>query len=273
MGKFSSWNDGVKFLLIVIDVFLKFGWIEPLKNKKSLSIVKAFNNILKTGRKPKFLRCDKGREFYNRDFKKLIDEKGISLYSTENEEKSSVVERWNRTIKNRIFKLFTASNSTVYIHKLNLLLDNYNETKHRSIKMTPEQANRKENEYRVYLNLYGEDMPQTSKPKFKVGDEVRISKYKRKVFDKGYTPNRTEEIFVVDKIKFTNQVTYKIKDLSGEETLGTFYEQELSRASQEVFRIEKVLKRDNKNKTLLVKWSGFPEKFNSWVPLSDVEKF
>ena len=252
MGKFSSWNDGVKFLLIVIDVFLKFGWIEPLKNKKSLSIVKAFNNILKTGRKPKFLRCDKGREFYNRDFKKLIDEKGISLYSTENEEKSSVVERWNRTIKNQIFKLFTASNSTVYIHKLNLLLDNYNETKHRSIKMTPEQANRKENEDRVYLNLYGEDMPQTSKTKFKVGDEVRISKYKRKVFDKGYTPNRTEEIFVVDKIKFTNQVTYKIKYLSGEEILGTFYEQELSRASQEVFRIEKVFKRDNKNKTLLV---------------------
>ena len=252
MGKFSSWNDGVKFLLIVIDVFLKFGWIEPLKNKKSLSIVKAFNNILKTGRKPKFLRCDKGREFYNRDFKKLIDEKGISLYSTENEEKSSVVERWNRTIKNRIFKLFTASNSTVYIHKLNLLLDNYNETKHRSIKMTPEQANRKENEDRVYLNLYGEDMPQTSKTKFKVGDEVRISKYKRKVFDKGYTPNRTEEIFVVDKVKFTNQVTYKIKYLSGEEIIGTFYEQELSRASQEVFRIEKVLKRDNKNKTLLV---------------------
>ena len=252
MGKFSSWNDGVKFLLIVIDVFLKFGWIEPLKNKKSLSIVKAFNNILKTGRKSKFLRCDKGREFYNRDFKKLIDEKGISLYSTENEEKSSVVERWNRTNKNRIFKLFTASNSTVYIHKLNLLLDNYNETKHRSIKTTPEQANRKENEDRVYLNLYGEDMPQTSKTKFKVGDEVRISKYQRKVFDKGYTPNRTEEIFVVDKIKFTNQVTYKIKYLSGEEIPGTFYEQELSRASQEIFRIEKVLKRDNKNKTLLV---------------------
>ena len=92
MAKFSSWNDGVHYLLMVIDVFSKFGWIEPVKNKKSLSIVKAFDNVLKTGRKPKVLWVDKGREFYNRDFKKLLDEKGISLYSTENEEKSSVAE-------------------------------------------------------------------------------------------------------------------------------------------------------------------------------------
>ena len=105
--------------------------------------------------------------------------------------------------------------------------------------MTPEQASRKENEDRVYLNLYGQEMLQTAKPKFKVGDKVRISKYKRKVFDKGYTPNWTEEICVVDKIQFTNPITYKIKDLNGEEILGTFYDQELSRASQEVFRIEK----------------------------------
>ena len=271
-GRFSSWNDGARYLLMFIDVFSKFGWIEPLKNKKSLSIVKAFNNILKTGRKPEFLWVDKGREFYNQDFEKLLNEKGISLYSTENEEKSRVVERWNRTIKNCIFKLFIASNSAVYIHKLNLLLEKYNQSKHKSIKMTPEQASKKENEDRVYLNLYGEDMPQTSKPKFKVGDKVRISKYKRKVFDKGYKQNWTEEIFVVDKIQFTNPVTYKIKDLSGEEILGTFYEPELSRASQEVFRIEKVFKRDRKHGRVFVKWSGFPIKFNSWVPLSDLEK-
>ena len=100
------------------------------------------------------------------------------------------------------------------------------------------------------------------KPKFKVGDKVRISKYKQKVFDKGYTPNWTEEIFVVDKIHFTNPVTHKIKDLTGEIILGTFYEPGLSRASQEVFRIEKVFKRDRK-KT----WSGYPDSFNSWVPL------
>ena len=270
MGKFSKWNNNVRYLLIVIDVFSKFGWIEPLKNKKAESVVEAFNKILKTGRKPRFLWCDKGLEFYNKDFKKLLGEKGINLYSTENEEKSSVVERWNRTMKSKIFKLFSVSNLIVYIHKLSALLDKYNKTKHRSIKMTPEQASRKENEDRVYLNLYGQEMLQTAKPKFKVGDKVRISKYKRKVCDKGYMPNWTEEIFVVNKIQFTNPITYKIKDLNGEEILGTFYDQELLRASQEVFRIEKILKRDKKHGRVFVKWSGFPAKFNSWVPLRDI---
>ena len=184
MGKFSKWNNSVRYLLMIIDVFSKFTWIKPLKNKKADSIVEAFNQILKTGRKPRFLWCDKGFEFYNKDFKKLLGEKGINLYLTENEEKSSVVERWNRTMKSKIFKLFSASNSTVYIHKLPALLNNYNKTKHRSIKMTSEQASRKENEDRVYLNLYGQEISQTAKPKFKVGDKVRISKYKWKVFDK-----------------------------------------------------------------------------------------
>ena len=128
-------------------------------------------------------------------------------------------------MKNNLWKFFTASNSTSYIDFLPALLDKYNKTKHRSIKMTPEEASRKENEDRVYLNLYGQEMSQTAKPKYKVGDKVRISKYKRKVFDKGYTPNWTEEIFVVDKIQYTNPITYKIKDLNGEEIIETFYDQ------------------------------------------------
>ena len=103
-------------------------------------------------------------------------------------------------MKNYLWKFFTASNSTSCIDFLPALLDKYNKTKHRSIKMTPEQVSRKENEDRVYLNLYGQEMLQTAKLKYKVGDKVRISKNKRKVFDKGYTPNWTEEIFFVDNI-------------------------------------------------------------------------
>ena len=113
--------------------------------------------------------------------------------------------------------------------------------------MTPEEASRKENEDKVYLNLYEQEISQKSVPKFKIGDKVTISKYKRKIFDKGYTPNWTEEIFVVDKIQYTNPITYKIKDLNGENIMGTFYQKELSRATQEIFRIEKVLKIDKKN--------------------------
>ena len=105
------------------------------------------------------------------------------------------------------------------------------------------------------------------KPKFAIGDRVRISKYKRQVFDKGYTPNWTEEVFVIDKVLPTKSVTFNI-DLMGEAIEGSFYEQELQGAKQQTsVMIEKVLKRDNKKKLALVKWSGYPDKFNSWVSL------
>ena len=108
------------------------------------------------------------------------------------------------------------------------------------------------------------------KPKFKVGDKVRISKYKRNVFDKGYTTNWTEEIFTIDKIQYTNPITYKIKDLNDEIIEGSFYEPELLKAKQDVFRIDKVIRRDYKKKQALVKWKGYSDDFNSWIPMKDL---
>ena len=111
------------------------------------------------------------------------------------------------------------------------------------------------------------------KPKFSIGDKVRISKDKRQVFDKGYTPNWTEEIFVIDKVLPTKPVTYNIVDTMGEPIKGSFYEQELQKAKQQTFRIEKVIRRDNKKKMALVKWSGYPDKFNSWVSFKNLFDF
>ena len=111
----------------------------------------------------------------------------------------------------------------------------------------------------------------SSKPRFKIGDKVRISKYKRKVFDKGYTPNWTEEIFLVDNIQSTNPITYRLKDLNNEEIQGSFYKPELPRAKQDVFRIDKVIRRDYKKKQALVKWLGYSDDFNSWIPLKDLQ--
>ena len=98
MGKFSKWNKGIKYLLMVIDVFSKFGWIEPLKDKRGESVTEALKKIFKAGRHPRLLWTDKGTEFYNSNFKRLLKEHDITLYSTENKEKSSVVEQWNQTI-------------------------------------------------------------------------------------------------------------------------------------------------------------------------------
>ena len=137
--------------------------------------------------------------------------------------------------------------------------------------MTPIEASKKKNEGVVYFNLYGDMEQLSSKPKFKIGGKVRISKYKRKTFDKGYTPNWTEEVFTVDNIQYTNPITYKLRDLNGEEIQGSFYEPELLKAKQNVFRIEKVIRRDYKKKQALVKWKGYNNDFNSWTPIKDLQ--
>ena len=264
MQAFSKYNKGVKYLLTVIDVFSKYGWIMPLKNKTGMEVASALEKIFKE-RKPEKLWVDKGLEFYNKYVNKLV-----TLYSTENEEKSSVVERWNRTMKEKMFKYFTANSTRKYIDVLDDLVDRYNNTLHSSIGMTPTQASEKKNEVEVWRNLYGDYRPPKRKaPKFKVGDKVRITR-KKQTFEKGYTPRWTEEIFTVSKIQYTDPITSKIVDENKEEIRGTFYEQELQKTTQEMFRIEKVLKR--KGNKSLVKWLGYPDSFNSWVDNKDLVK-
>ena len=271
MGKFSDWNKDIKYLLMVIDVFSKFGWIEPLKNKKGETVAAAFEKLFKLGRQPRLLWTDKGKEFYNKNVNQLLSRKNIKLYSTENEEKSSVAERFNRTIKQMMWKMFSANNNTIYIDKIGELLKNYNSSWHRSVKMSPFAASDIKNSNQVFANLYSDEIyKQVKEPKFRIGDKVRISKYKRKLFDKGFTPNWTEEIFVIDGILHTKPITYRVVDLQGETVTGSFYEQELQKTTQEIFRIEKVIRRERKR--ALVKWSGYPDQFNSWVPLSELNK-
>ena len=257
MSALSKDNNGVNFLLLVIDTFSKYGWIVPLKDKKGETVAKALKNIFKE-RKPEKLWTDKGREFYNKDVKGLVE-----LYSTENEEKSSIVERWIRTMKEKMWKYFTDNNTYTYINVLPDLVKDYNNTVHSSIKMTPINASKKKNELTVWRNLYPNMLKINDiTPKFSVGDEVRIIK-KKKVFEKGYTTRWTEEIFTITKIQNTNPVTYKLADLQGEEIKGTFYEPELQKTEQQIFRIEKIIKKE-KGKSL-VKWKGYSDKFNSWV--------
>ena len=170
-----------------------------------------------------------------------------------------------------MWKQFTVQGNTMYLDMLPKLVKQYNETKHSSIKITPKEASKKKNEGLVYFNLYGDMETLNQKPKVKIGDKVRISKYKRNVFDKGYTPNWTEEVFIVDRVKYTNPITYKLKDLNDEEIQGSFYELELLKAKQEVFRIDKIIRRDYKKKQALVSWKEYSDDFNSWIPITDLK--
>ena len=155
---------------MVIDVFRKYGWIVPLKDKKTESVSSAFDLIFKKSkRKPEKLWTEKGSEFISKHFKDLLRKNSITLYHTQNEEKSSVVERWNKTMKKKMWKMFSANNNTVYWNKLDKLVDDYNNTVHSSIKMTPTEASKKENEKQVFANLYG--------------DEIYLKPKKTKVFN------------------------------------------------------------------------------------------
>ena len=263
MRALSNENQGVNFLLLVIDTFSKYGWIIPLKNKKGETIVKALNQIFKEGRRPEKLWTDKGREFFNKDVRELVE-----LYSTENEEKSSIVERWIRTMKDKMWKYFTDNKTNKYIDVLPDLVEDYNNTVHSSTKFSPVDASKKENELTVWRNLYPDRLKiNRLTPKFSVGDEVRITK-KKKVFEKGYTTRWTEEIFTIKEIRNTNPVTYKLIDLQGEEIKGTFYGPELQKTKEQIYKIEKIIKKENGKS--LVKWEGYSDKFNSWVDNKDL---
>ena len=259
----SKYNKGIRFLLCVVDIFGKYTWFVPLKDKKGISLVKAFQIILKqSNRKPNKIWEDKGSEFYNAFFKKWLRDNDIVMYSTHKEGKSVVAERFIRTLKRKIYKCMTSISKNVYIDKLDDIVNEYNNTYHTTIKM--KSIDVKDNTYiNTDKKINNEDL------KFKVGDRVRISKYKD-IFVKGYTPNWSEGVFVIKKAKNTILWTYVINDLNGEEITGTFYEKELQNTGQEEFRIEKVIKR--KGDKIYVKWKGYDNSFNSWIDKKDLIK-
>ena len=184
------------------------------------------------------------------------------MYSTYNEGKSVVAERFIRALKNKIYKHMAAISKNVYFDVLDDIVDKHNNTYHKTIKMKP--INVKDDSFAEYnKKSNGKD------PKFKVGDHVRISKFEN-VFAKHYTPDWSEEIFIVKKIKNNVPWTYIISDLNGEEIVGSFYEKELQKTNQKEFRIEKVIKR--KGNKLYVKWKGYNNSFNSWIYKKDLIK-
>lgn len=211
-------------------------------------------------RKPRLLQVDNGKQFYNIKFDKLMKKYDIKKYSTFSTTKACIVERFNRTLKSLMFKEFTARGTHKWISILPDLLN----TKHRAIEMTPSQAD--ETPAVVQLNIRKIN---NKKNKFKVGDKVRISKNKS-IFDKGYLPNWSSEIFTIAKINKTLPRTFYLQDYRGNNISGCFYTEELNKTQHpDDYLIEKIIRKDNK---VFVKWLGFDITHNSWINSSDFKK-
>ena len=261
MQLISKYNKGIRYLLCAIDLFSKYAFVVPLKDKKGVTITSAFQkNLENSKRKPNKIWVDHGSDFYS-VFKKWLKDNNIEMYSAHTEGKSVVAERLIRTLNNKIYRHMAAVSKNVYFDVLNDIVNEYNNTYHKTIKMKPIDV--KSNSFAEYDTQSNE-----KDPKFKVNDHVRISKYKN-IFPKRYAPNWSEEIFVVKK-KNTVPWTYVISDLDGEEIVGSFYKKELQKTNQKEFRIEKVIKK--KANKLYVKWKGYNNFFSSWIDKKDLIK-
>jgi len=233
MRNYSDENEDYSYILTVIDTFSKFSWALELKKKDGISVSEAFEKIIKQAisqnhQAPKLLHTDKGLEFENKHFKKVLQEYGIKMYHTQNEEKSSIIERFNRTLNSKMRLHFEVTNSKKWIKILKSLIYEYNfEDIHRSIGMIPCNVN-KSNEDVVFHKLFSTKNNPKPIIKFNVGDRVRITASK-KTFGNKYSNNWTKEIFIVNEILNTNPITYKIIDLNNEEIIGSFYNQELQK--------------------------------------------
>jgi transposase InsO family protein len=225
-------NGTYRYILTVIDLYTRYGWAIPLQTKTGLETRGAFEMIFKeSGRRPQKLWTDQGKEFYNKTLALLLKENGVELYSTHNEGKAVVVERFNRTLKQYMWKQFMIQGTQKWVKLLPTVLDYYNNKIHSSIGMTPREASKNPDslKYTIATNNYKNEDNMSKrqlKPKFNVGDRVRIYRYKGH-FEKGFTHKYTNEIFKVCKVLKTAPVTYEIVDLSGEPIVGKFYSSEL----------------------------------------------
>jgi transposase InsO family protein len=274
-------------LLVAIDVVSKRIDAIPLANKKATTVSEATEKMLKKVEPniPRKIQTDHGKEFENRHFRMLMKKYNIKHFMTRTNslQKAAVVERVNRTIKEKLYRVLDANPhlENKWHTLIQPLVKSYNNTYHSAIKMTPNEVN-DSNAGSVLTNLYGKYWLKDRKwksPKFKVGDYVRISS-ERHPFTKAYRGKWKEELFQIEKIKYAlpNNM-YLLKDWHGELVAGSFYPAELQKIPFESrdkheFQIEKIIQERVRNgqKEVLVRWAGYSSKDDTWEPKQNIIK-
>lgn len=289
MTQYSEANDGYSYILFAVDTFSRYLFTVALKSKKAVEMKQAFQTIMSNGRKPSKIYSDKGSETLNKTIKKYLDDQGIDHHVSQNSIKASIVERCILTVKRKITKYMTANMTPIWYTALESITSSYNNTYHRSIKMSPNEVT-KENENEVWKQLYEQkpDKPvrnlklPKSQPrsgfKFKVGDLVRIA-IQTDMYTRAYDEKFSREHYsIYERFIHSGIPKYRVKDIKNEEISGSFDNAELQLVrldKRPVYLIEKELgRKKKKNKTLVqVKWLGWADKHNTWIPLQSLRSF
>ena len=259
MQKLSRWNKGHKYLLTVIDVLSKYAWAVPIESKSSQEMIRGLERIRRQAspRRPLRVQTDQGKGFYNVGVQTWFKKHGWYNFSTFGDSKASVVERWHCTLKQRMHRYFTAHNMLRYVDVLQPLIHTYNQSYHRSIGMALHQVTVK-TVTEVWDKLSGQRLDQTTPPpKCQVGDRVRLNK-KHRPFKNGYLPGWTEEVFVGTYVRRHPVVIYRLSEWASIDSV------KVQVSGDSLFRVQKVLERKGRN--VLVRWNGWPTKYDSWVP-------
>jgi hypothetical protein len=277
MVKYYRTNNNYRYILTVIDCFSRFAFAIPVKNKKGESIRDALKIIFKEN-KPEKLQTDRGSEFLNEPVQSYLKKEEISFFTAHNTKfKCAIVERFNRTLQSIMYKYFTAKGTTKYIDVLQTLVDSYNNSVHRTLKMSPISVDER-NTAQVFKNIYGVSSPReyimlkNKIPKLSVGDKVR-KKYELTHMDKGYYPNWTDELYTITKaIKGVTKPMYNIQSYDRTVLPQKLYPEEIQKVKENLYRIESIVRPERRNgvKGFIVKWLNYSSEHNSWVPESEI---
>ena len=273
-------NDDFKHLFTTIDVFSKMAWVYPIRDKKCETVLLCFKDILnKCGKKPERVQTDRGTEFICKTFEKYFKDEMIFHYLSYSDRKCPVVERFNLTIQQLIYKIMEYKSTNRWIDCIEQAMKIYLNRKHSTIKMSPLEAEKPINESKVRQNLTKffskNSRLKPQKQKFQVGDKVRVWRYHR-TFKRGYDKNFTDEYFTIHKVlKNLPVLRYQLKDFKNDKIVGNYFQEELVLFTPKDFYKINIIgeKGSGKNKKLLINWDGWPDSYNQWIAASEVENF
>jgi len=277
-----KFNQNYKFLLACIDLFSRKVYFKLLRHKSATTTTGAFQELLDEGMPCKTLRTDAGGEFTGKKFQEMLREKGIAHITAYGHVKANYIERWNRTFQDKLYRWMYENNTLVFVNVIPELVRSYNNTVHSTTGFKPSEVTEKnsmELYEKVYIPILNKRAKTRPKWSFRIGQLVRLSLFKDK-FKKGYAQKYSEEVFKVSARIPSHPPRYRIEDLKNEKVSGSFYTQELKavnakETSQINWKVERIVnnRKIKGRKYSLIKWFGYPEKFNTLIPTSDLPNY